>query len=425
MAHLRVRGGHPLRGEVEALGAKNAALPIMAASILCKGDVILKRVPDISDVAVMSEILRSLGVEVEASGPSTLRLNADNVSTTRAPYELVRRMNASFDVTGPLLARFGEADVALPGGCNLGQRRVNLHLDAFRSLGAEVHRSHGFVQAKVSRLQGTTIAFPHVSVGATKNAMMAATLARGTTVLENAAREPEVTDLAQFLKAMGARIQGEGTPRVEIEGVEAMHGGTYEITSDRIVTGTLLIMAALSGGDVTVTQCCPEVHDVLIQQLRRARQQVDIDGDRVRLQARRPIGPLEVTTAPYPGFPTDLHPPMTALLTLAEGTSIIRETIFDGRFMYAGELVRLGANIRVSDHTAVVTGVSFLAGAPVEAPDIRGGGALIAAALAAEGETLVGGLQYIDRGYERIHLQLRGLGADIERIEDAAEPVTA
>lgn len=418
MAYLRVQGGRPLQGDIEALGAKNAALPIMAAAILCRGDVVLTRVPDISDVRVMSEILRSLGVQVEAVAPGTLRMNADNLNTTRAPYELVRRMNASFDVTGPLLARFGEADVALPGGCNLGQRRVNLHLDAFRSLGAEVHRSHGFVQAKARRLQGAVIAFPHVSVGATKNSMMAACLASGTTVLENTAREPEVIDLAQFLNTMGARVSGHGTPRIDIEGVEALHGGTYEITSDRIVTGTFLIMAAISGGDVRVTRCHPEYHDVLVQQLRRAGQQVDIEGDTVRLQARRPIAPLEVTTAPYPGFPTDLHPPMTAFLVLAQGTSIIRETIFDGRFMYAGELVRLGANIRIADHTAVVTGVPFLAGAPVEAPDIRGGGALIAAALAAEGETLIGGLQFIDRGYQRIHEQLTGLGASIERVEE-------
>ena len=417
MAHLRIQGGRPLRGEIEALGAKNAALPIMAAAILCGGDVELMRVPDISDVRVMSEILRSLGVQVEFGASGTLRLNADKIHTTRAPYELVRQMNASFDVTGPLLARFGEADVALPGGCNLGQRRVNLHLDAFRSLGAEVHRSHGFVQAKAARLEGAVIAFPHVSVGATKNAMMAACLARGTTVLENAAQEPEVSDLGHFLNAMGARIRGLGTQRLEIEGVESLHGGTHEITTDRIVTGTLLIMAAISGGDVTVTRCHPEYHDVLIQQLRRANQEVDIVGESVRLRARRPIRPLEVTTAPYPGFPTDLHPPMTALLVLAEGTSIIRETIFDGRFMYAGELVRLGANIRITDHTAVVTGVPYLAGAPIDAPDIRGGGALIAAALAAEGESLIGGLQYIDRGYQRIHEQLASLGAAIERVE--------
>lgn len=422
MPHLRVQGGRPLRGEIEALGAKNAALPIMAAALLCKGDVILTRVPDISDVHVMSEILRSLGMVVESPAPGTLRLNADHISTTRAPYELVRRMNASFDVTGPLLARFGEADVALPGGCNLGQRRVNLHLDAFRSLGAEVHRSHGFVQAKATRLQGVTIAFPHVSVGATKNAMMAACLAQGTTVLENVAREPEVTDLARFLNTMGARVSGEGSPRIEIEGVDALHGGTYEITSDRIVTGTFLIMTAIAGGEVRVTHCHPEYHDVLIQQLRRANQEVDVEPQAIRLRSRRPVLPLEVTTAPYPGFPTDLHPPMTALLVLADGTSIIRETIFDGRFMYAGELVRLGANIRITDHTAVVTGVKYLAGAPVEAPDIRGGGALIAAALAAEGETLIGGLQFIDRGYQRIHEQLVSLGAVIERVEEERAP---
>jgi UDP-N-acetylglucosamine 1-carboxyvinyltransferase len=402
---------------MDALGAKNAALPIMAAAILCRGDVVLTRVPDISDVRVMSEILRSLGVRVERPDASTLVLNADGVNTTRAPYELVRQMNASFDVTGPLLARFGEADVALPGGCNLGQRRVNLHLDAFRLLGAEVHRLHGFVQAKANRLVGTTIGFPMVSVGATKNAMMAACLARGTTVIENAAQEPEVADLTHFLNEMGARIGGAGTSRLEIEGVERLHGGTYEITSDRIVTGTFLTMAAITGGDVRIRRCHPEFHDALVTQLRKANQLVDVEGDTIRLRGRRPIAPLEVATAPYPGFPTDLHPPLVAMLALADGTSILRETIFDGRFMYAGELVRLGANIRITDHTAIIAGVRFMAGAPVEAPDIRGGGALIAAALGAEGESLIGGLQYVDRGYERIHEQLAGLGADIERVE--------
>jgi UDP-N-acetylglucosamine 1-carboxyvinyltransferase len=256
-----------------------------------------------------------------------------------------------------------------------------------------------------------------VSVGATKNAMMAACLARGTTVIENAAQEPEVADLTHFLNEMGARIGGAGTSRLEIEGVERLHGGTYEITSDRIVTGTFLTMAAITGGDVRIRRCHPEFHDALVTQLRKANQLVDVEGDTIRLRGRRPIAPLEVATAPYPGFPTDLHPPLVAMLALADGTSILRETIFDGRFMYAGELVRLGANIRVTDHTAIIAGVRFMAGAPVEAPDIRGGGALIAAALGAEGESLIGGLQYVDRGYERIHEQLAGLGADIERVE--------
>lgn len=401
---------------MEALGSKNAALPIMAASLLCQGDVRLTRVPDISDVHVMADILRSLGVRVQVEGPGQLLLNADAVNVTRAPYELVRRMNASFDVTGPLLARFGEADVALPGGCNLGQRRVNLHLDAFRALGAEVHRMHGFVQAKASRLQGTCIAFPMVSVGATKNAMMAATLAEGVTVIENAAQEPEVTDLARFLGHMGARVSGMGTSRLEIEGVPRLHGGDYAVSADRIVTGTFLIAAAATGGDVYVRRCSPEHLEALIAQLRRAGQDVEVYGDDLHLCARRPLRPLEITTAPYPGFPTDLHPPMVALLVQAQGTSTMRETIFDGRFQYAGELVRLGANIRITDHTAIVTGVPFLAGAPVEAPDIRGGGALIVAALAAQGESLIGGLEFIDRGYERIHERLAALGADIERV---------
>lgn len=418
LAYLRVRGGRPLRGEIEALGAKNAALPIMAASILCRGDVTLTRVPDIADVRVMAEILRSLGVTVAFGPRGTVHLNADGLRTTRAPYELVRRMNASFDVTGPLLARFGEAHVALPGGCNLGQRRVNLHIDAFRALGAQVRRMHGFVQAKAPRLRGTPIYFPQVSVGASKNAMMAACLAEGITVIENAAREPEVTDLANFLNRAGARVSGAGSSRLHIEGVSELRGCEYEITSDRIVTGTLLVMAATSAGEVTVRNANPEYVDALVAQLRKANQTVEVDGAHIRLRAGRPIQPLEITTAPYPGFATDLHPPVVAMLILADGISMLRETIFDGRFMYVGELVRLGANIRITDHTAIITGVPFLAGAPIEAPDIRGGGALIAAALAARGETLIGGLEYIDRGYERIQDLLSLLGADIERIED-------
>ncbi|MBM3463132.1 MAG: UDP-N-acetylglucosamine 1-carboxyvinyltransferase [Armatimonadetes bacterium] len=417
MPRLIIEGGHPLRGETEALGAKNAVLPIMAAAILCSGDVLLERVPDISDVRVMAGILTELGVEVEFLGGGRLRLNADRLANTRAPYELVRRMNASFDVAGPLLARFGECEVALPGGCNLGQRRVNLHLDAFRALGAEVHREHGMVKAQATRLRGTSIYFPKVSVGATKNATMAASLAEGETVLENAACEPEIVDLARFLQACGARVEGAGTPRIRVEGVRELRGASHAVTSDRIVTGTILCMTALSGGEVTVRNSPPEHLEAVLGELRKAGQEVRVQGNDVTLSARRPVRSLEVTTAPFPGFPTDLHPPLVALLVLGDGVSMLHETIFDGRFMYVGELVRLGANIRVSDHTAVINGVRFLAGAPVEASDIRAGGALIAAALAAEGETSIGGLEFIDRGYENVHTRLASLGARIRRVE--------
>ncbi len=417
MTHLLVRGGRRLHGEIAALGAKNAALPMMAAAILCQGDVEVRNVPDIADVRVMADLLRSLGVRVEVTAPHTLRLNSDGVHTTRASYDLVRRLNASFDVAGPLLGRFGEAEVALPGGCNLGQRRVNLHLEAFRALGAEVHRLHGFVQAHATGLVGTRILFPHVSVGATKNALMAACLAKGVTVIENAAREPEIEDLVEFLQARGARIRGGGTARIEIEGVAALHGGTHDIIADRIETGTFLAMAATSGGDVLVRGGRADHLEAVLAQFTRAGQSVTVDASGVRLTSRRPIRALDVTTAPHPGFPTDLHPPLVAMLVLADGISVVRETIFDGRFMYVGELVRLGANIRISDHVAIVTGVKFLAGAPVEAPDIRAGAALIGAALAAEGESLVTGIDLVERGYERIDERLTMLGADIVRVE--------
>jgi UDP-N-acetylglucosamine 1-carboxyvinyltransferase len=404
---------------MQTLGAKNAALPIMAASILCKGDVELNRVPDISDVRVMADILRALGVRVDALGNGRMRLNSDGLNSTVASYELVRMMNASFDVAGPLLARCGECEVALPGGCNLGQRRVNLHLDAFRSLGAEVHRVHGFVKATApDGLRGTVIDFPKSTVGATKNAMMAACLAQGETVLENAAQEPEIRDLANFLNQHGANITGAGSATIYIKGVtELGGGGVHDIIPDRIVTGTFLIMGVISGGDVTLSGCLPHDLESVLACLRRAGQHVTVEDDRIRVAARSPIRPLEIVTAPFPGFPTDLHPPMVAMLVLADGGSILRETIFDGRFQYVGELVRLGANIRVADHTAVITGVPYLAGAPLEAPDIRAGGALVSAALAARGETFIEGLEFIDRGYESIHEKLARLGAKIIREE--------
>ena len=414
MPRLEIDGGVALRGEVAVIGAKNAALPLMAASLLCSGDVELTSVPDIADVHVLADILRALGVRVDYSA-GRLCINADQVSSTTAPYELVRRMNASFDVAGPLLARFGEAHVALPGGCNLGQRRVNLHVDAFRALGAEVHREHGMLEARASRLRGTEIFFPMVSVGATKNAMMAACLAEGTTVLDNTACEPEIVDLASFLTACGARIEGAGTRQIRIEGVTSLHGTTHAICPDRIVAGTLLVMGAITRGEVTVSRVNPHDLESLLGVLRRAGQDVRVVGDAVTVTGR-PVLPVEVATAPHPGFATDLHPPVVALLALGTGVSLLHETIFDGRFMYVGELVRMGANIRVNDHTAVITGVPFLAGAPVEAHDIRAGGAVIAAALAAEGRSSIGGLELVDRGYQAIHEQLAALGARIVRV---------
>lgn len=416
MPYIRVGGGKTLRGEVAARGAKNAALPIMAACLLARGDVCIRKVPDITDVRVMIEILRSLGARVTFDGNGRMYINSDTITTVRAPYELVGKMNASFDITGPLLARFNEAEVPMPGGCNIGSRPVNLHMEGFRTLGAEVTSDHGYVKAKSQKLKGNKIYFGKTSVGATKNCMMAATLAEGTTILENAAREPEVVDLAHFLNKMGARINGIGTPNIEIEGVSELRGAEYEIIPDRIETGTYLIAGAITCGDVTVTQTDPEFMEALLAKLQMANQDVTCGKDWIRVKGKRPIFSLEISTSPHPGFPTDIQPMMASLLTLARGTSIIVETIFDRRYMYVDELRRLGADIWVSDRTAVIRGVEKLSGAPVNSPDIRAGGALVTAALAAEGESLISGLEFIDRGYQNIEVELKKLGADIERV---------
>lgn len=417
MARLVIKGGRELRGVLSSRGAKNAALPIMAASLLAEGDVLLERIPCISDVWVMAELLRTLGATVEFDGASRMLINTDRVDRCEAPYELVRKMNASFDITGALLARFHNAKVPLPGGCNLGSRPVDLHLDGFRALGAEVSQEHGYVQARTNDLKGAKIYFNKPSVGATKNVMMAACLAEGKTILENAAKEPEIVDLSNFLNSMGARIMGAGTPTIEVEGASRLKGTKYSIIADRIEAGTYLLAGVITRGEVTIREIDPFILEALLVNLRLASQEVETGTDWIRVRGARPIHHLEVTTAPFPGFPTDLQPPIVAFLSLADGTSIVKETIFDRRFMYVDEMRRLGADIRVTDHIAVVCGVGKLTGAPVDAPDIRAGGALVLAGLAAEGETIVGGVEYLDRGYERIEENLQALGAHIRRLK--------
>lgn len=423
MARLLVEGGCPLQGRLEASGAKNAALPIIASCLLTREQVVLDRVPTIADVWVMADILREMGVQVEFNGNGTMVLDASSLVTTTPPEDLVRRMNASFDVAGPLLARHGEAQVSLPGGCKLGPRPVNLHLEAFRRLGAQVLSEHGFVKAKASRLRGAHILFPKVTVGATKNAMMAATLAEGVTVLENCAQEPEIVDLANFLVKMGARIEGQGSPTIRIEGVQELHGARHAIISDRIEGGTYLLAAAVTRGDVTLEEFEPWLVESLLESLIKAGQEVTVLGNTVRVRGSRPIRPLEIATAPFPGFPTDLHPPIVAMLALANGTSVLQETIFEGRFMYAMEMVRLGADLRVSDRNVVIRGAPRLTAAPVDAPDIRAGGALVLAGLAAEGETVISGVEYIDRGYQNLEDRLRLLGARIRRVEEPLKQI--
>ncbi len=419
MSRILVKGPTPLIGKIKASGAKNACLPILAASILAKGVVKLHRVPKISDVETMLGILQGMGVKSEWTGPEELVLDTSSVITT-APEELVRQMNASFDVAGPLLARYGEANISLPGGCRLGPRPVDMHLMGFKKLGASVTSEHGMVHARAKKLVGARITFPKVSVGATKNCLMAAVLADGTTVLENCAKEPEIVDLADFLVAMGAKISGQGTSILTVEGVSEMHGVEYSVLADRIEAGTFLIAAVMTGGEVTVEDCRPEDLNALIGVLREAGQSVEVGANYVKVKAERPILPVEVATAPHPGFPTDLHPQLVAMLGLADGASLLNETIFSGRFMYAMELVRLGARLRVSDRQVFIRGVDQYSGAPVDAPDLRAGAALVLAGMAAEGETLISGVHFIDRGYQRLEERLRSLGANIVRLKQPA-----
>jgi UDP-N-acetylglucosamine 1-carboxyvinyltransferase len=417
---LIVEGGHRLEGTLAPPGAKNAALPIMAASILCEGEVVLHRVPRITDVDVMAAILESLGARVRERPGGTLVIDAGSYSSNIAPYALVSKLNASFDVTGALLGRFGRAEVPLPGGCVLGPRAVDLHLHGFSALGAKVDLEHGSVVVAGSHLQGTTIALSRPSVGATKNVMLAAVRAKGTTTIENAAREPEVVDVADFLVAMGARISGQGTPTILIEGVRKLHGCEYTIIPDRLVAGTYLLGAAITGGDVTVTGVDPIMLAGLGKALEKTGATVESKGVSVRVQGVPAYKALDITTEPYPGFPTDLQPPMVAYLSLARGSSLVEETIFDARFVYVSELIRMGADIAVSGRTAQVTGVPKLKDAVVTAPDIRAGGALVLAALAAEGTTEIGGLEYIDRGYEFLEERLTTLGATVVRASGVA-----
>ncbi len=414
---LRVRGGARLEGSVATHGAKNAALPIMAASLLAKGKVTLHRVPRITDVSVMWSLLEALGARVRYEGDNTVTIDSSNVATARAPYTLVRKLNASFDIVGPLLGRFGLAEVPLPGGCILGTRATDMHEQAFVALGCEVRNAHGYLiaESKHKRLQGASIDFRMPSVGATKNALLASVVADGTTTLHNVAMEPEVTDLANFLVAMGAKIAGVGNDTMTIEGVDELRGVEYEIIPDRIVAGTILLAGAVTRGDVTVTQCNPEHLRVMLEKLEECGVETTTGADWARVRAGSIKGGTEILTAPYPGFPTDLQPPMLAFFCTCPGTSVIEESIFNARFSYVNELARMGADVKVASNAAIVKGVDTLSGAPVEAPDIRAGAALVLAGLGAAGETEIIGLEYIDRGHERLEETLSDLGAQVQR----------
>ena len=401
MDKLKILGGLPLVGEVQAAGAKNAALPILCASLLTADPLELSNVPQLQDIATTIRLLKLLGVKTERD-EERLTLQADSLVSTEAPYELVKTMRASILVLGPLLARFGEARVSLPGGCAIGQRPVDQHIKGLQAMGAQIDIEQGFVVARAARLKGARIVTDMVTVTGTENLMMAACLAEGETILENAAREPEVVDLAKVLVAMGAQIEGAGTDRLVIRGVERLHGASHRIMADRIETGTFLCAAAACGGDVTVRATDPWSMDVTIDRLRETGATLTSGPDWVRLQANGRPRAVSVRTAPYPGFATDMQAQFMALDAVAEGTATVVETIFENRFMHVQELRRLGANIRIEGNTAIVQGVPALSGATVMATDLRASASLVIAGLAARGETTVERIYHLDRGYARM-----------------------
>ncbi len=414
MDKMVITGGRRLEGEVRVSGAKNAALPILASSLLVDGWSTFHNIPDLLDIRTIRKLLGSFGVQSE--GAETLRVNAGAITNCEASYDLVRTMRASILVLGPLVARMGEARVSLPGGCAIGARPVNLHIRALQEMGAEVVLRDGYVEAKASRLKGAEIYFDISTVTGTENILMAATLAEGTTVLKNAAREPEVVNLADVLIGMGARIWGAGTDRITIEGVERLHPVEAEVIPDRIEAGTFLIAAGITGGDVRILGCNASHLEALLTRLKDAGLRIDADGDSLRVSGGGAIRSVDVKTLPYPGFPTDLQAQIMALMAVANGLSVITETVFENRFMQVGEMIRMGADIVIQGKSAIVRGVAKLQGAPVMATDLRASASLILAGLAAEGTTVLSRVYHIDRGYQQIEKKLSALGADIRRV---------
>lgn len=419
MDKLRIEGGLALQGEIAVSGAKNAALPILCAGLLTAAPFALGNVPQLHDVATTLKLLRRLGVTAERDGDRVV-LDAGGVASVEAPYELVKTMRASILVLGPLLARFGEARVSLPGGCAIGQRPVDQHIKGLQAMGAQISIEHGYVVAKASRLKGARIVTDMVTVTGTENLMMAATLADGETVIENAAREPEVVDLAAALVAMGARIEGAGTDRIAVHGVRRLDGGEHRVMADRIEAGTFLCAAAATGGDITLTHAQPGTMDATLDKLREAGASIETGADRIRLSMKRRPRAVNVRTAPYPAFATDMQAQFMAVNCIAEGTGVITETIFENRFMHVLEMQRLGADITIEGNTAIVRGVPKLSGATVMATDLRASAGLVIAGLVAEGETVVDRIYHLDRGYERMEAKLGQLGARIERLPGRA-----
>ena len=406
-----------LEGEVRISGAKNAVLPIMAATLLADGPVKISNVPHLHDVTTTMELLGRMGVDLILDEKMNIEVDARSIHSLCAPYELVKTMRSSILVLGPMLSRFGQADVSLPGGCAIGSRPVNLHIKGLQALGADIEVENGNIKARVGRLKGARLVMDLVTVTGTENLMMAATLASGTTLIENAAREPEVVDLANCLNTMGARIEGAGTDTIEIEGVEQLSGTEYSILPDRIETGTFLVAAAMTGGHVKAKSTCPDSMDAVLQVLREAGAGITVGADWIDLdmQGRRPRA-VSIHTAPYPAFPTDMQAQFTALNAIAEGSGAITETVFENRFMHLQELQRMGADIQLEGKTAIIKGIERLKGAPVMATDLRASACLVLAGLVADGETVIDRIYHLDRGYECIEEKLAQLGADIHRI---------
>jgi UDP-N-acetylglucosamine 1-carboxyvinyltransferase len=417
MDKLRIKGGTRLEGQLRVSGAKNSALPAMAASLLTADEVILENLPFVNDIFTTRRLLRELGASVEFQDDHSARLQAQKILSHEAPYDLVKTMRASVLVLGPLLARTGRARVSLPGGCAIGARPINLHIQGLQKLGATVHTEHGYVEAEAERLSGAEILFDKITVTGTENLMMAAALADGKTVLQNAACEPEVVDLAEMLKDMGAQIEGAGTPTITIEGVRELKGTKHRVIPDRIESGTFLIAGAVTDGNLEITNCNPAHLASVVQKLRDAGVKIEVAADRMSIRQNGSLRSADVVTKEYPGFATDMQAQYMALMTQASGTCVITENIFENRFMHASELMRMGADIRIDGARAIVTGKTRLSGATVIASDLRASASLVVAGLVAEGTTLIDRVYHLDRGYEKIEEKLRSVGAQIERLK--------
>ncbi len=417
MDKIIIQGGERLIGEVEVSGSKNAALPIFASSILTEGDNYIYNVPNLRDVQTIIQVLKNLGVKISKEDDH-YRINASDISNVEAPYELVKTMRASILVLGPLIARKKKAIVSLPGGCAIGARPINLHLMGLEAMGAKIELRHGYIMAEADKLKGATISFDTVTVTGTENLMMAATLAKGKTVLQNAALEPEVVDLAHALNKMGAKIQGAGTSLIEIEGVDSLHSAEHTIIPDRIEAGTLMVAAGLTQGNIRIRNCPLSEMEMVVHKLRESGMEIEPDGEAVRAVGTKRIRSVDIKTQPYPGFPTDMQAQFMVLMCLARGLSVISETIFENRFIHVSELRRMGADIRIQGDSAIIQGVESLSGAPVMASDLRASASLILAGLAAEGLTEVSRVYHLDRGYEGLDHKMAKLGAKIKRVKE-------